>query len=291
MIKKTPFNYSNDMDRRRQGLDAIVENLLPDVTTDDAGKIAKVGEDGKWTLADGSAQTMTVAITYDSEQDEYSADKTHSEIIAAIAAGVIVMATYNNRTFVYAGKNQPAAFDAVYFSYLQADSDNQFIGKIFEIDEDDRITYSEHDLNNENVLPAVTSSDNGKVLTVINGVWAPHFFNDAALLWESSEVVSGEYVSNSDGHIITDSTGARSPFVEVVQDKVTIFAASEWNNIYNCWYDENNNFISSFSLSRGGTDFGKLEVVNKPSNAKYLCLSNSVATMPNIRAWDGDITT
>lgn len=49
MIKKTPFNYSNDMDRRRQGLDAIVENLLPDVTTDDNGKIPKV-IDGKWHL-------------------------------------------------------------------------------------------------------------------------------------------------------------------------------------------------------------------------------------------------
>lgn len=52
MIKKTPFNYSNDMDRRRQGLDAIVENLLPDVTSEDAGKIMKIDESGKWILAD-----------------------------------------------------------------------------------------------------------------------------------------------------------------------------------------------------------------------------------------------
>ena len=52
MIKKTPFNYSNDMDRRRQGLDDLVENLLPDVSTDDAGKIIKVGENGKWQLGD-----------------------------------------------------------------------------------------------------------------------------------------------------------------------------------------------------------------------------------------------
>ena len=52
MIKKTPFNYTNDMDRRRQGLDALVDNLLPDVSTDDAGKIVKVSEAGKWTLGD-----------------------------------------------------------------------------------------------------------------------------------------------------------------------------------------------------------------------------------------------
>ena len=52
MIKKTPFNYSNDMDRRRQGLDSIIENLLPDVTIADAGKIVKVDETGKWILGD-----------------------------------------------------------------------------------------------------------------------------------------------------------------------------------------------------------------------------------------------
>ena len=50
MIKNVPRNYSNDLDRRRQGLDAITENLLPDVETTDAGKIMKVGEDGKWHL-------------------------------------------------------------------------------------------------------------------------------------------------------------------------------------------------------------------------------------------------
>ena len=50
MIKNVPRNYSNDLDRRRQGLDSIVENLLPDVDTSDAGKIMKVGEDGKWHL-------------------------------------------------------------------------------------------------------------------------------------------------------------------------------------------------------------------------------------------------
>lgn len=50
MIKNVPRNYSNDLDRRRQGLDSIVENLLPDVETSDAGKIMKVGEDGKWHL-------------------------------------------------------------------------------------------------------------------------------------------------------------------------------------------------------------------------------------------------
>mgnify|MGYP006908811125 CR=1 FL=1 len=51
-MKKAPRNYSNDFDRRKQGLDYMEDHLLPDVTTDDAGKIIKVSEDGAWTLGD-----------------------------------------------------------------------------------------------------------------------------------------------------------------------------------------------------------------------------------------------
>ena len=182
MINNKPRNYSNDLDRRRQGLDAIVGKLnsIPDPTTDDEGKVLKVDDEGKYELADdegtilpiptiadegkvvkvddegkyallsdGGVQTMTVAISYDSEQQEYSADKTHAQIIAAIAAGVIVTATYGGRFYVYAGTGTESAGTPVYFSYLQADSESQFIGKIFEIDEDDNIVFSQHDLNND----------------------------------------------------------------------------------------------------------------------------------------------
>lgn len=285
---KAPKNFYNTVDQRKLGLDNLPG--FPVITPSDEGKILKVDETGNLKLsADSGVSTMLVTISYDEGDDEYSADKTHAQIVEALASGNIVTAAYDGRTYVYAGKNKPAAFDAVYFSYLQADSESEFIGKIFEIDEDDRITYSEHDLNNDSVLPHVTAADNGSVLTVVDGEWAPHFFNDTTLLWDPSEIVSGEYVSNSDGSIVTDATGARSPKVEVVSNKVTIFTASDWNNIYNCWYDADGNFISSFTLTRGNTTQGALEVVNKPSNAKFLCLSNSVASMPYIKAWDGEI--
>jgi len=170
-MKKAPRNYSQDMDRRRQGLDAIVENLLPDVTTDDAGKIAKVGENGKWTLADdGGVQTMTVAITYDSEQEKYSADKIHAEILAAITSGSTVRATYDGRTYVYAGTGKDSAGTPIYFSYTQSDSESQMIEKVFEIDEDERMVFSEHNIAEE--LPAVTSADEGAILAVDEtGIW------------------------------------------------------------------------------------------------------------------------
>lgn len=50
MIGKVPRNYSNDFDRRKQKMDEITAHLLPDVTTEDAGKIMKVSEDGAWII-------------------------------------------------------------------------------------------------------------------------------------------------------------------------------------------------------------------------------------------------
>lgn len=108
-------------------------------------------------------------------------------------------------------------------------------------------------------------------------------------LWSTAEIVAGEYVSNTNGTFISDGSGARSPMVAVTENAITVFTASDWNNIYNAWYDSTQTFISSFSLGRGGTSIGYLEVVNRPANARYVCISNSSAAMPNIRAWDGNI--
>lgn len=72
MIKNVPRNYSNDLDRRRQGLDSITENLLPDVETTDAGKIMKVGEDGKWHL--GSDEN-TIIVPNPDEQPTVDLEK------------------------------------------------------------------------------------------------------------------------------------------------------------------------------------------------------------------------
>ena len=142
---KAPKNFYNTVDQRKLGLE---DGLLPDVTAADNGKVLKV-DGGKWKPKPDSGSNFNVAITYDAEQEEYSADKTHAEIVAAISGGSIVMATYDGRTYVYAGTGTEAAGAPVYFSYLQADSESQMIGKVFEIDEDDKITFSQHDINND----------------------------------------------------------------------------------------------------------------------------------------------
>lgn len=170
MAKKIPSNFYQEVNVRK--LDRVFSNEgdVPTPSVSDEGKVLKVNSEGKYALLpDGGAYTMTVAITYDETTEEYSADKTHTEIVEAIAAGVIVNATYDGRTFVYAGTNDPSAFDGVYFTYIQADSEDQLLCKCFEIDSDNRIVYSSHDISEE--LPVVDSSDNGKVLGVVGGVW------------------------------------------------------------------------------------------------------------------------
>lgn len=142
---KAPKNFYNTVDQRKLGLE---DGLLPDVTSADNGKVLKV-DGGKWKPKPDSGSNFNVAITYDAEQGEYSADKTHAEIVAAIAGGSTILATYDGRTYVYAGSGTEAAGSPVYFSYIQADSESQMIGKVFEIDEDDEITFSQHDINND----------------------------------------------------------------------------------------------------------------------------------------------
>lgn len=143
---KAPKNFYNTVDQRKLGLE---DGLLPDVTAADNGKILKV-TGGKWQPGSGAGtEVFTAAITYDAEQEEYSADKTHAQIVAAITGGSIVLATYDGRTYVYAGSGTEGAGSPVYFSYIQADSESQMIGKVFEIDEDDKITFSQHDINND----------------------------------------------------------------------------------------------------------------------------------------------
>lgn len=150
---KAPKNFYNTVDQRKLGLE---DGLLPDVTAADNGKILKV-DGGKWKPGSGAgAEVITAAITY--AEGEYSCDKTHAEIVAAIAGGSTVLATYDGRTYVYAGSGTEAAGAPVYFSYIQADSESQMIGKVFEIDEDDEITYSQHDINNDSFKRKVYSA-------------------------------------------------------------------------------------------------------------------------------------
>ena len=51
-VKKVPKNYDTTWNRRKQRLSELEENQLPAVTPEDAGKVLKVSEAGKWITGD-----------------------------------------------------------------------------------------------------------------------------------------------------------------------------------------------------------------------------------------------
>ena len=159
-MKKAPRNYSQDLDRRRQGLDQIVEKLdsIPDPTTEDAGKVLKVDNEGKLQLLDDTStmvpMIVNISINPDSQSslDYYIADETHANIKTALNSGRNVFVKYDDRYYAYTGTDKAAAFERISFTFIQADSSAQLNAKTFTINEDERIVYSEHDIT-EGLIP------------------------------------------------------------------------------------------------------------------------------------------
>ena len=60
-------NYSNDFDRRRQGIDQISAKLnsIPDPTAEDEGKILKVSDEGSYELAEDAGTVLPVPGEFD----------------------------------------------------------------------------------------------------------------------------------------------------------------------------------------------------------------------------------
>ena len=165
---KPPKNFYNAVDRKKLGIEG---ETLPEVSASDNGKIMKVVE-GAWQLAadGGTDAPLVVEISY--EESTYTASESYEDIVAAIEAGRTVFFTYSDRQYVYAGSNTPGSSD-IYFSYIQADNATQMIAKVFSIDEDERVTFSEHDINNDTFKRKrysgiITASASDPVVAVVN---------------------------------------------------------------------------------------------------------------------------
>ena len=165
---KPPKNFYNAVDRKKLGIEG---ETLPEVSASDNGKIMKVVE-GSWQLAadGGTDAPLVVEISY--EESTYTASESYEDIVVAIEAGRTVFFTYSDRRYVYAGSNTPGSSD-IYFSYIQADNATQMIAKVFSIDEDERVTFSEHDINNDTFKRKrysgiITASTSDPVVAVVN---------------------------------------------------------------------------------------------------------------------------
>lgn len=101
----------------------------------------------------------------------------------------------------------------------------------------------------------------------------------------SEDKITGEYISNSDGSVVSDSNSARSDYIPINTEKMSIYFATNWNaTYYNAYYDENKDFISNFSLNKQ-----VINTLTPPSNAKYLRISCDPTQINDCIIWEGDI--
>lgn len=91
---------------------------------------------------------------------------------------------------------------------------------------------------------------------------------------ELGTLVQDSYVSSTDGVITPYSSWDRTDYIAIPVDMkhITVEVDSTYNNKYNCWYDEDKQFISSFTIwnASSGT---KILTADVPANAKYVIFS------------------
>lgn len=73
-----------------------------------------------------------------------------------------------------------------------------------------------------------------------------------------------------------------TPFIKVIPDEVLTVAARSNGASYFSWYDENQTWLNSFSLS----DYGYI-LLTVPSTAHYVRFSNQESNMEHLQVWRG----
>lgn len=121
-------------------------------------------------IPSGGGGTEVFLVTITSNAGVMTADKTYSEIVAAVQAGKIVIA-YDGLLYLqlasFVTSYSTAWFSAVYDTALW----------YYAVDDNGGVT---QDIVDTESLPSVTSSDNGKLLQVVNGAWAAVIIENAA---------------------------------------------------------------------------------------------------------------
>jgi hypothetical protein len=98
-------------------------------------------------------------------------------------------------------------------------------------------------------------------------------------LFEADDLIPNTYI-NTAGQPISYNGWAATDFIEVAPNEVLNCAVSDRQE-YNCWYDENQTFITNFRCSTMG-----YSTIQAPSNAHYVRFSSYTQNMENsIRFW------
>lgn len=89
-------------------------------------------------------------------------------------------------------------------------------------------------------------------------------------LFDKNNIISGSYVSDSNGAFIANSTSKRTDYIEIQANSYYYIYSDKTSGNWGAWYDKDKNFISGITL--GGKEEG---TVNSPANAKYIAFTIS----------------
>lgn len=89
-------------------------------------------------------------------------------------------------------------------------------------------------------------------------------------LFDKNNIISGSYVSNSNGAFIANSTSKRTDYIEIQANSYYYIYSDKTSGNWGAWYDKDKKFISGITL--GGQKEG---TVNSPANAKYIAFTIS----------------
>lgn len=168
----TPAAGSQDMFLKGDGTWSNVPSDLPDVTSSDNGKVLSVVE-GAWGKA---AANSEIEVFYGSETTDgrfnLSNSKKASDVINAITSGkTVLLKGYVRGYYVYDGQRPYAGqTDAHTFTNVLVNNSSKYSLTTLYTSQG-RLTYLNMQTLELGASPVVTSSDNDKIMKVVNGVW------------------------------------------------------------------------------------------------------------------------
>lgn len=124
----------------------------------------------------------------------------------------------------------------------------------------------ENDVNVRVIIRGVNEGGGGVSGTVIDYFFKPE------------DLIANAYITTS-GQQASYSNWSCTDFIEVTPNE-TVHCASNDDDTYNCWYDENKAFISSFRTPKLG--YAEMTV---PNNAYYVRYSNRTDIIERMRFW------
>lgn len=89
-------------------------------------------------------------------------------------------------------------------------------------------------------------------------------------LFDKNNIIDGSFIDDSSGAFVSNSTSKRTGYIEIQANSYYYIYSDKTSGNWGAWYDKDKKFISGITLKSR-----KEDVVNSPSNAKYMAFTVS----------------